>query len=104
SAMLLLAIAALVMPAVFQLVDGGHLPRPGAEEVRFSSTLEHLSLAVAIVLMFSYVSGLLFSLRTHRDVFNPERAAIDEAEAPWTMRQSVIALAMAGVTVGVMSE
>jgi Ca2+:H+ antiporter len=71
SAMLLLAIAALVMPAVFQLVDGGNLPRPGAEEVRFSSTLEHLSLAVAIVLMFSYVSGLVFSLRTHRDVFNP---------------------------------
>src|SRR3954469_2387618 len=33
SAMLLLAVAALVMPAVFQLVDGGSLPSPGAEEV-----------------------------------------------------------------------
>jgi Ca2+:H+ antiporter len=103
SAMLLLAIAALVMPAVFQLVDGGNLPRPGAEDFRFNSTLEHLSLAVAVVLMFSYVAGLVFSLRTHRDVFNPDHP-VDEDHAPWTARQSVIALAIAGVTVGVMSE
>ena len=54
SAMLLLAVAALVMPAVFQLVDGGSLPRPGAEDFKFGSTLEHLSLAVAIVLIVSY--------------------------------------------------
>jgi Ca2+:H+ antiporter len=103
SAMLLLAVAALVMPAVFQLVDGGNLPRPGAEDFRFSSTLEHLSLAVAIVLMVSYLSGLLFSLRTHRDVFNPEHET-EEGRIPWSTRQSVIALAIAGVAVGLMSE
>ena len=72
SAMLLLAVTALVMPAVFQLVDGGSLPAPVAEDVNFSSTLEHLSLAVAIVLIVSYLAGLFFSLRTHRDIFNPE--------------------------------
>src|SRR5215216_6715945 len=49
SAMLLLAVTALVMPAVFQLVDGGSLPPPVSEDVRFSSTIEHLSLAVALV-------------------------------------------------------
>jgi Ca2+:H+ antiporter len=101
SAMLLLAVAALVMPAVFQLVDGGSLPRPGAEDIRLGSTVEHLSLAVAAVLMFSYVAGLFFSLRTHRDVFNPDHQPEGE---PWTMRHSVIALAIAGVIVGVMSE
>jgi Ca2+:H+ antiporter len=101
SAMLLLAVSALVMPAVFQLVDGGSLPSPGAEEVNFGSTVEHLSLAVAIVLMASYLLGLLFSLRTHRDVFNPEH---ELEPAGWTMRQSVIALAIAGVVVGLMSE
>src|SRR6266542_5520292 len=72
SAMLLLAVTALVMPAVFQLVDGGSLPAPGAEDTHFGSTVEHLSLLVAIVLMTSYLLGLFFSLRTHRDVFNPE--------------------------------
>lgn len=103
SAMLLLAIAALVMPAVFQLVDGGNLPRPGAEDFRFSSTLEHFSLAVAIVLMFSYLAGLFFSLRTHRDVFNPEHVP-EKGHKPWSTRRSVIALAIAGVIVGFMSE
>src|SRR4051812_15418792 len=86
SAMLLLAVAALVLPAVFQLVDGGSLPRPGAEEVRFSSTLEHLSLAVALVLIGSYLAGLVFSLRTHRDVFNPEHET-EEGHAPWSTRR-----------------
>jgi len=101
SVMLLLAVAALVMPAVFQLVDGGSLPMPGAQDTQFGSTVEHLSLAVACVLMFSYVCGLFFSLRTHRDLFNPEQEVDHES---WTMRRSVIALAIAGVAVGVMSE
>src|SRR6187455_504876 len=77
SAMLLLAVAALVMPAVFQLVDGGSLPQPGAEEISFGSTLEHLSLAVAVVLIVSYLAGLVFSLHTHRDVFNPDHEVDD---------------------------
>jgi Ca2+:H+ antiporter len=102
SAMLLLAVTALVMPAVFQLVDGGSLPPPAAEDIRFDSTLEHLSLAVAIVLITSYLAGLVFSLRTHRDIFNPEHPAPDEHG--WSTRRSVAALAIAGVVVGVMSE
>ncbi len=69
--MLLLASAALVMPAIYELVVGSGLPAPGAERVHYDSTVEHLSLAVAIVLLFSYVAGLYFSLRTHRDLFNP---------------------------------
>jgi Ca2+:H+ antiporter len=101
SAMLLLAVTALVMPAVFQLVDGGSLPAPVSEDVRFDSTLEHLSLAVALVLIGSYVAGLFFSLRTHRDVFNPDYETHNEG---WSTRKSVIALAIAGVVVGVMSE
>jgi Ca2+:H+ antiporter len=101
SVMLLLAVTALVMPAVFQLVDGGSLPMPGAQDVHFRSTVEHLSLAVACVLMFSYVAGLYFSLKTHRDLFNPPQEVEHE---PWTTRRSVIALAIAGVLVGVMSE
>jgi Ca2+:H+ antiporter len=101
--MLLLAVAALVMPAVFQLVDGGNLPRPGAEDFKFNSTLEHLSLAVAAVLMASYVAGLVFSLRTHRDLFNPETEPEDD-RGHWSTRRSVLMLAIAGVAVGLMSE
>src|SRR4051812_19388905 len=71
SAMLLLALTALVLPSLFQLIHGGGLPGVAQEEVNFSSDLEHLSLGVAIVLMASYGFGLLFSLRTHREIFNP---------------------------------
>ena len=49
--MLLLALTALVMPAVFELVVGGGLPSPDEELVNYGSTVEHLSLAVAIVLI-----------------------------------------------------
>ena len=40
-------------------------------DVDFGSTVEHLSLAVAIVLILSYVAGLVFSLKTHRGPVQP---------------------------------
>jgi Ca2+:H+ antiporter len=102
TSMLLLAAAALVMPAIFELVEGKGLPQPGAEMVNYGSTVEHLSLAVAIVLIATYVAGLFFSLKTHRALFNPEYE--DEDTWGWSTRTSVLALAGAGVLVGVMSE
>ncbi len=71
ASMLFLAGAAMVMPAIFELVEGRGLPAPSAEIVDYGSTVEHLSVAVAIVLILTYVAGLVFSLRTHRDLFNP---------------------------------
>ena len=104
SSMLLLAAGALTIPGIFQMVDGGGLPGTDAEILKFGSPVEHLSLAVAIVLVLSYGLGLLFSLKTHRDLFNPaEHGDASEGE-PWTVRRSVIALAIAGVAVALMSE
>src|SRR3954452_23792717 len=74
SAMLLLAVSALVMPAIFELVEGRGLPMPGAERVNYHSTVEQLSLWVSLVLILTYAAGLLFSLKTHRDLFNPQHA------------------------------
>lgn len=102
TSMLLLAAAALLMPAIFELVEGKGLPHPGAELVDYGGTVEHLSLAVAIVLAVTYVAGLFFSLKTHRDIFNPEY--VDDETWGWSVRTAVIALAVAGVLVGVMSE
>lgn len=104
ASMLLLASAALVMPAVFEMVEGQGLPSPTAERVEYGSTVEQLSFAVAIVLILSYVAGLVFSLRTHKDLFNPSHGEDAIAGEPWTVRKAVIALAIAGVAVGVMSE
>jgi Ca2+:H+ antiporter len=95
---------ALAMPAIFQLVSGGGLPKPEAESKNFGGDIEHLSIGVAIVLLATYIAGLFFSLRTHKDLFNPEHGEEDHMGEPWSVRKSVIALAVAGVAVGVMSE
>ena len=102
--MLLLAAAALVLPAVFQLVAGGGLPPVGAEEVKFSAELEQMSFAVAVLLLFTYFAGLAFSLRTHRSLFNPTGDEEHHGGDAWPIRRSVLALALAGIAVGVMSE
>ena len=107
SLMLFLAVAALVMPAVFELVEGQGLPGIEQERVEYDSTVEDLSLAVAIVLIGTYFAGLLFSLRTHKELFNPHGEGAEEHDEDlwgWSIRRSVIALALAGVAVGVMSE
>jgi Ca2+:H+ antiporter len=105
STMLLLAVAALIMPGVFALVEGIRLPHPGDAIVNYGSTLEHLSLAVACVLIFSYAAGLLFSLRTHARLFNPhEDESSTEDRGDWSTRRSVLALAISGALVGVLSE
>jgi Ca2+:H+ antiporter len=103
--MLLLAAAALVLPAVFQLIHGGSLPNVSELSHNYGSDVEKLSLAVAIILIFSYIAGLWFSLRTHRDLFNVETEDDEEVDSnTWTIRKSVILLAIAGVLVGIMSE
>src|ERR671914_2864327 len=56
SAMLMLALAALIFPAVFQLIHGGGLPSVGEERVDFGSELEQLSIGVAVVLLVSYAA------------------------------------------------
>src|SRR4051812_28532900 len=105
STMLLLAVAALIMPGVFALVEGDGLPHPGDARVNYGSTLEHLSLVVAIVLIFSYAAGLLFSLRTHSALFNPhEEESHIEGRGEWSTRRSVLALAGSGALVGLLSE
>jgi Ca2+:H+ antiporter len=102
--MLFLAVVALIAPAIFELVQGTGLPRPDAEAVNYDSDVEKLSVGVAIVLLATYAAGLVFSLRTHKDLFNPEHAAEDHVGEPWTVRRSVLMLAGAGVAVGIMSE
>jgi Ca2+:H+ antiporter len=104
SLMLLLASVALVMPAVFQLVVGGSLPSPTERDHHFPGDLETMSSLVAVVLLGSYVAGLWFSLKTHRDLFNPPHDEEDVAEHVWSVRRSVLMLAVAGLAVGLMSE
>jgi Ca2+:H+ antiporter len=105
STMLLLAVAAMIMPGVFALVQGGGLPHAGDAKVHYGSDLEHLSIVVACLLIVSYTAGLLFSLRTHAATFNPhEEESHTEGRGDWSTRRSVLALAISGALVGLLSE
>src|SRR5262245_56058715 len=69
SAMLILGVFALVMPAVFELVHHNSLPAVGVKNVNFPHDTEALSVWIAAVLIVVYAAGLIFSLRTHRQLF-----------------------------------
>jgi Ca2+:H+ antiporter len=101
--MLLVSVSALLLPAVFQLAHDGDLPAVDLTRKSFGSDLENLSLAVALVLIATYVAGLFFSLRTHRALFNPEREEYPDTQ-PWTVRRSLIVLVIAAVLVAVASD
>ena len=101
--MLLLTVVALALPSVFELAH--HASLPGVGEVRhvFTGDIEQISIAVAVVLIVTYAAGLFFSLRTHRDLFNPASDP-DEQASMWSLRRSVATLATAGVVVALMSD
>jgi Ca2+:H+ antiporter len=103
SGMLLVTVVALVLPAVLQLSRHGSLPSVGGVRHVFGPDLDHVSLTVALVLITTYLAGLVFSLRTHRDLFNPTQQG-DDAISAWSLRRSVGILALAGATVALMSD
>jgi Ca2+:H+ antiporter len=66
------------------------------------AVLEEMSIGIASILLAGYVLGLLFSLRTHRDIFNPVTEA---AEKPrWSLRFALLVLLVSAILVGVESE
>lgn len=93
--LLTLAAIAMIMPAAFHYLGG-----PGAR-IREND----LSLEIAIVLLLTYGTHLLFSLYTHKEHFGGEGDADDAArEAAWSLRKSVLVLVGATALVAWMSE
>ena len=103
SGLLLVTMIALILPAVVVLSRGGALPVVGDPRPSFGSHIEHLSLAISIVMIVIYCASLLFSLRTHSQLFTPARED-EHPEHLWSLRLSILVLAVAGALVGVMSE
>jgi Ca2+:H+ antiporter len=67
SAMLFLAVVALVMPAVFDLALFGSLEaRPPA--------IDRLSFGTAVVLMIAYVGNLIYAFKSQRDLLRPSQS------------------------------
>ena len=90
--MLLLALAALMMPAVFQLIHGGGLPHVGADERATSARdLEHLSLGVAIMLLVDLRRRpVLLAEDAPRPCSTRTASEHDEEEHAWPVRRAAI--------------
>jgi len=101
--MVLVAVVALALPSTLALARHLHLPSVSQVRHGYGGDLEAVSIAVSVVLACTYLAGLVFSLRTHRDLFSPagEQAEVDAA---WPARRSLAVLAGAGVVVALMSE
>jgi Ca2+:H+ antiporter len=69
----------------------------------YGAGIEVVSLVVGAALLSWYAIGLLNALRNREGIFAAV-PAVDPADEIWTVRRSVILLALAGVLVGIMSE
>jgi Ca2+:H+ antiporter len=101
SGLLVVTVTALILPALLVLARGHRLPAINEARHVFGAQVEHLSLAVGVVMIAIYVAGLLFSLRTHRDLFSP--TAAEPSRALWSLNRSIVTLAGSGVLIGAMS-
>src|SRR5436309_3416122 len=90
--MLVVAVIGLVMPALYVLSTG----------IRSGVTLEEMSLGIAGILLLAYVFGLFFSLRTHRDIFNPVSEVVEKPR--WEKRFALSVLVVSTVLVAIESE
>ena len=91
SSSLVIAVIALLMPALFAT----------AGEVTEFRT-EAVSVGVSIVLIATYVFSLIFSMKTHRSLFAHETT--EHEEHKWSLARAITTLAVATVLVAVMSE
>jgi Ca2+:H+ antiporter len=80
-----------------------------ADEQKGTALVKSLSVPLAIVLIVAYGLGLLFSLRTHREIFaaaerEGHEGGGDEHEKPWPIGVALVTLALVTVVVALISE
>lgn len=97
TSMLVLAVVALVMPAIFDLTVFGNLDES-------SPAIEQFSMLVAVVLMLTYLGSLVFSLKTHRELFSAAPETEEKGNPKLRLRDAAILLMSAAVVVAVEAE
>ncbi len=94
SSQLGVATIALVIPAVFAATTPAGLR---------SGLVENLSLGVAGVLLLAYLAQLIFTLRTHPQLYT-EEAEEEVGGVPWPIRKSLLLLAFCTIIIAFLSE
>lgn len=93
SSMLLFAVIGLCVPAIFT-----HTISPSLLNTKY----EGLSIIVAIIMFIIYILSLVFSFYTHKDIYLSEPE--DDGEAKWTLKKSILVLAVATILIAIESE
>lgn len=93
TSLLFLATVALIIPSA--VGSGGSEVAP--------EFLQQLSVGLSVLLIVAYGLGLLFSLRTHRELFGAAEQ-VEEEHAPWPLKVALVTLAAVTVLVGLVSE
>ncbi|MEY9102611.1 Ca2+:H+ antiporter [Sinorhizobium fredii] len=93
ASLLFLATIAILVPSLISEVDR-------APAAAFS---QQLSLGLAILLITVYALGMLFSLRTHRELFASSSHA-EEEEKPWPLPVGTVVLIVVTLLVAMVSE
>ena len=63
-----------------------------------------LSLGLAVLLILTYGLGMVFSLKTHRELFDTAGHDTDEGDEPWPIGVALVILAVVTVLVALVSE
>jgi len=88
---LLLAVIALVIPAVF--LQTSNIPS--------FAVIEKLSIVVSVIMIAVYLASLFFSLYTHKHLYTED---VGKYEAKWSISKSIFVLLLSTVSVAFMSE
>ena len=91
--LLFLATVALLIPSAISHVDS-----PGG-----AALTNKLSLGIAVLLFVTYAFSMLFSLKTHAELFKSEQHG-EDAEEPWPIGLAVTTLTVVTVLVAIVSE
>jgi len=91
---MVVAIAALLLPALFFNASGGARP----------DLMHEVSVGTSIVLLITYACGLWFTFRTHHHLLRGGGHGTKSAEPGWTVRRAVTTLVATSVAMAVIAE
>ena len=91
NSLMVIALIGMTIPALFFYAGGSELARQNA------------SIGVSVLLLAVYALAMVFSLHTHRHIFNP---MADEHDAPagWSRQKSILVLGASAALVAVLSD
>ncbi len=96
-----LAVVALIIPTVF------HITADARSAGSRAASEQNLSLAIAVVLFLCYICVLIFSLKTHRQLFRgglQSGKPCSDDEVSWSRARAIVVLIVATALVALLSE